>query len=352
MIVFLLLTALICLPQIKIYPSAKLRNDYISKEQTAAINGVFTLLVFWSHVSTYIRLDSALDAPYTAFKGYMLQLVVVPFFFYSGYGISESIRKKGRSYVNQLPKKRFFKILLHFDVAVLLYLIVNSAFGKAFPVKQVLLALAAYGSVGNSDWYIFAVLGLYLIVFVAFMLAGRNHTAGVILTTVFSLGFVLVQMLLKRSSWCYDTIILFSAGMIFSLSRPFIEKNLAKSRLVYPAAAAAAAAAYLFFYKKRSAGIEFYSMWAILFMALVVLFTMKVKIGNPVLSFFGSHVFSIYILQRIPMIIFSKLGLASANKYLFVVLCFSATVMLAVIFDRLTGKLDRVLFDRRIKKCA
>ena len=162
----------------------------------------------------------------------------------------------------------------------------------------------------------------------------------------------LMQMLLKRSSWCYDTIILFSAGMIFSLSRPFIEKILAKSRLVYPVAAVAVVAAYLFFYKKRSAGIEFYSMWAILFMALVVLFTMKVKIGNPVLSFFGSHVFSIYILQRIPMIIFSKLGLASANKYLFVVLCFSATVMLAVIFDKLTDKLDRVLFDRRIKKCA
>ena len=57
------------------------------------------------------------------------------------------------------------------DIAVLLYLIVNSVFGKTFPVKQVLLALAAYSSVGNSDWYIFAVLGLYLIVFAAFMLA-------------------------------------------------------------------------------------------------------------------------------------------------------------------------------------
>ena len=87
-------------------------------------------------------------------------------------------------------------------------------------------------------------------------------------------------------------------------------------------------------------------MWVILFMALIVLFTMKVKIGNAVLSFFGSHVFSIYILQRIPMIIFSKLGLDSYNKYLFVVLCFIITVIMAVAFDKLTDRLDSAVFGK------
>ncbi len=350
MVVFLILTALICLPGIKAAPSGQLHNDYISKNQTTAVNGIFTLLVFWSHVSTYIKLDSAYDIPYTSFKSYMLQAIVVPFLFYSGYGMMESIKKKGSDYVKQIPKKRFLPVLLHFDIAVLLYLIVSLAFGKTFSVKHILLALTGYSSVGNSDWYIFAVLGLYIIVFAAFLLAGKNQLLGVILTTVFSVGFVFAQILLKRSSWCYDTIILFSVGMIYSILKPRLEKILTKHSLIYLGAFAAAVTFYLFFYKRRGGGIEFYSMWVILFMALIVLFTMKVKIGNPLLSFFGSHVFSIYILQRIPMIIFSKLGFASYNKYAFIVLCFTVTIALAVIFDKLTDRLDKAIFSKAKKQ--
>ncbi len=352
MIIFLILTALICLPGIRISSPGSFNSDYISINQTTAVNGIFTLLVFWSHVSTYIKLDTGLDTPYSAFKSYMLQAVVVPFLFYSGYGMAQSIGKKGKAYVKQIPKNRFLKVLLHFDIAVVLYLIVNFAFGKTFPLRRILLSLVAYKEVGNSNWYIFAVLGLYVITFAAFMLSGKNHILGVALTTVFSVGFILIQMLLKRDTWCYDTVILFSVGMIFSAAKPLLEKIITRHDLLYLGAVAVTAAAYIFFYIKRGGGIEFYSMWAILFMALIVLFTMKVKIGNRVLKFFGSHVFSIYILQRIPMIIFSRLGLASANKYAFVVICFAVTVILAVIFDRFTEKLDAVLFEKRIKKSA
>ena len=85
-------------------------------------------------------------------------------------------------------------------------------------------------------------------------------------------------------------------------------------------------------------------------MALIVLATMKVQIGNGILEFFGSHVFSIYILQRMPMIIFSKLGLAESNKYVFVALCFFTTVTMAVIFDLCMDKLDKIIFADRKKK--
>lgn len=347
MVIFLILTLLLCLLRMKIAPLGRLHRDYISKNQTLAINGLFTLFVFLSHVSTYIKLEGPLDTSYSAFKSYMLQAVVVPFLFYSGYGIMESIKKKGRDYVKKIPKKRFLRVLLHFDIAVVLYLLVNLAFGKTYSLKHILLSLTGYSSVGNSNWYIFAVLGLYVITFVAFMLSGRSNIIGVVLTTVLSVGFVLGQILLKRDSWCYDTIILFAVGMIFSLVKPLAEKILSRHGLVYPCAVVAVAAVYLFFYKKRSGGIEFYSMWVIMFMALVVLLTMKIKIGNRVLDFFGSHVFSIYILQRIPMIILSKLGLAAESKYVFVILCFVITVLLALAFDKMTSKLDKALIDRK-----
>ena len=77
---------------------------------------------------------------------------------------------------------------------------------------------------------------------------------------------------------------------------------------------------------------------------------MKVQIGNGILDFLGSHVFSIYILQRLPMILLTKLGLAESNKYIFVAVCFFATVTMAVLFDLAMNKLDCLLFTHKIKK--
>ncbi len=350
MAIFLLITLLIVFIDMKASKKNEFYTDYISIKQTTSINGLFTILVFLSHVCTYINLDSAFDKPYTTFKSYLLQMVVVPFLFYSGFGIMESIKKKGTDYVKQIPKNRFLKVLLHLDIAVVLFLAVNLVFGKTFPVKHILLSLTGYSSVGNSNWYIFAVLGLYAIVFISFMLARKNNVLAVALVTLLSVGFVFAQMLLKRGSWCYDTIILFPVGMIFSLVKEPFEKILTKHEAIYYSAFGLSFLAYTLFYFKRDDGIEFYSMWGIFFMVLIVLATMKVKVGNGILDFFGSHVFSVYILQRIPMIILSKLGLAQSHKYVFVALCFVCTVVMAVLFDLFTDKLDGIIFRKRVKK--
>lgn len=352
MAIFLLLTLTVCFVGMKPAKNGEFHSSYISVAQTTAINGLFTILVFFSHVSTYISLDGAFDKPYSSFKSYLLQLVVAPFLFYSGYGITESIKKKGTDYVKQIPKNRFLKVLVHFDIAVALFVILNAILGRSFPLKKILLAFTGYTSVGNSNWYIFAVLGLYVIVFIAFMLARKSKVLGVILTTLLSIGFVYLQMRLRLPEYYYDTAIIFSAGMIFSLLREKAEKLLTKHEAVYYTVLGLTFLAYTLFYLKRKNGIEFYSMWGILFMVLVVLFTMKVQIGNGILEFFGSHVFSIYILQRIPMLILTKLGLAASHKYVFVSLCFFATVAMAVLFDLAMDKLDGVLFRKRVKKAV
>ena len=138
--------------------------------------------------------------------------------------------------------------------------------------------------------------------------------------------------------------------MMYSLVHEQIERLFSKHEVFYYTAFALAFAVYTVVYPRRFDGVEFYSMWGIMFMALIVLATMKVQIGNSILEFFGSHVFSIYILQRLPMNLFDKLGLAASNKYVFVVLCLFITVALAVIFDLATDKLDKVLFTRKTKK--
>ena len=83
-------------------------------------------------------------------------------------------------------------------------------------------------------------------------------------------------------------------------------------------------------------------------MLIVVLASMKIKIGNPALSTSLKHVFSVYILQRIPMTIFKRLGLVNNNLNYFI-FCFAATLLMAIVFDALMKKLDAEVFTPKAK---
>lgn len=79
----------------KFVKSGEFNSDYMSKDTTGAINGIFVLLVFMCHISGYMKLGGSSDTIWLDLKSWLGQLVVVTFLFYSGYGMMCSIMKKG-----------------------------------------------------------------------------------------------------------------------------------------------------------------------------------------------------------------------------------------------------------------
>lgn len=65
----------------------------------------------------------------------------------------------------------------------------------------------------------------------------------------------------------------------------------------------------------------------IFFVLLIVLGTSRIRIGNSVLNWLGQHTFEIYILQRLPMIALSGLGI---NQYVYFLICAVVTCLIAV----------------------
>lgn len=348
LLVYIFLVMLIAFLGMTAAKPGEFHRDYMSIESTRAVNGLFTLLVFLSHAVTYVKLSGALDKPYITLKESLGQMVVVTYLFYSGFGMMESIKRKGTDYIRSIPKKRFLKVLIYMDIAVSAFLVLNLLLGKKMKLKTILLAFTTWESIGNSNWYITAILMLYICVFLGFMVARGNKIAGLIHTTVLCLAFVYLQIRLKRPNYCYNTMILFLAGMAFSLAKEKIDGILMKNDAFYFTGSACAVIAYCFFFMKRGGGIEWYSMWGLMFMALLLIVCMKVKINNNILQWFGSHVFSVYILQRIPMIILSHFGFNS-HRYAFIAVSFVLTVCLAYMFDVAMAKLDKVLFGEKQK---
>lgn len=354
MIFFVAVLFLLIISGIEFSTKNEFNKDYISHSGTTAIKGIFVILVIFSHGTGYIDVSGKFDVAYIKMQEHLDQMIVSMFIFYSGYGIMESIKKKGYAYIDTIPKRRFPQVLLNFDIAVVLFLILAATAGKFYSVGHILLSFIGWESVGNSNWYIFVILALYVITYLAFIILKKANNkktqlAGIVITTVLSVAFVCFLKVTKTSaqSWWYNTLILYSVGMWYSYFKNIIEKFLMKNDLIFLASSAILVLAYLEAYNLRSKHFALYTVWAILFTFGVVMITMKVKITNPVLEWFGNHVFSVYILQRIPMILLSRYGVADRHKYEFMIASIFFTVFLAEIFDRCIGALSQKIWKKK-----
>ena len=120
-----------------------IRPDYISRESTQAVKGIFVLLVFLRHYKSCVSLTGALDRPFLKLNNWLGQLIVVLFFFYSGYGVYTSYRKKGVDYTKAIPKKRVLTTLVHFDLAVCVYLLADALMGIRYSGEWIVSAFFA-----------------------------------------------------------------------------------------------------------------------------------------------------------------------------------------------------------------
>lgn len=300
MLVFIfVLLALICWRA-----SVAKKNDfhraYCSPKNTNTVNAIFSVLIFLSHAVTYVKLDGALDTPYFALRSFLGQLVVVTYLFFSGFGIMESIKKKGVPYVKAMPKDRFFKLWYHFAIVILLYTLVSVGIvGKRYTLSRWFLSFIGLRSIGNSNWYLFVTFVLYVIVIISFLVFKKSQKFALVSVCALSVGFVILEKEMGLGSRYYNTLLCFPFGMVFSVAKPDIDKRLMKNDITWSIGFSASVVLFVIFSCLRGNMLICYVLCTFLALAVVVVFMMKVRIGNPVFDWFGKHIFSFFILQRI-----------------------------------------------------
>lgn len=328
----------------KVAESGQYFDDYCSPKKSNALKGIFVMMVFVSHFRGYVTLTDA-DTIAVKVVSFLGQQMVAPFLFYSGYGVVESIKKKGLPYVKKLPVHRALKTLLHFDIAVLFFLLMRFILRKPTTLSTFLLALVGWTSLGNSNWYIFAMVALYLITAISFFLFRKNHYLAAVCVTALSLVLILL-LTPYRPNYCYNTILCYVMGVWYSLLREHVEKIVMRNDIIY-------CLALVFFFMshhwigERSQWNDWaYQIYAMLFVVLLVGASMKVSLDNAILQFLGKHTFSIYILQRLPMWFLSSKGVYYDDNVSLFIISFLITCAMAVAFDSAMQKLDNHIFGK------
>ena len=301
------------------------------KDDSDAIKGVFIILVFLAHARGYLHDAPAFwgDVIVGKFAGLLGQLVVVPFLFLSGYGVSESIAAKGRKYLVSFPHRRILPVVVNFDIAVLVFAVLWLAMHGSLPMEKFTLSLVAWDSLGNSNWYIFAIVLCYLGAYMSARFS--NHPA----VFTFAIVFTITQILsfVKPECW-YNTMMAFPLGMFFSEHKVKISEFIAKRYLI---SIAGSAIVFMSVFALRCHDFNgiIYNMLSMAFSALMVIVMFRIRLKNNFLMWAGRNVFPLYIYQRLPMIVLSMLGInIKGGGVFFIAASFSVTALVVLFYPK------------------
>lgn len=313
-------------------------EGYIGKEECNAIKGVFIVFVFCRHIWPY------LEKAGFAFQGFgdelfrhidstLGQLIVVMFLFYSGYGVMESYKKKGYAYVDSMPKKRLLPTLLNFNVAVIVFLIVDAIFGLEYSDTDIVFAFTGWTSVGNSNWYIFVILMCYLATYIGLEICKvqkcKEILVGGVILALIAMIFIFLR-LTKECHW-YDTIFVYPFGACYSIYKRKIEEIVAQKYYSFLILAIILGVFWLHFPYHHHLFFVYGNVRAIFFVIMIITITMKIKLKSPALIWLGKILFPLYIYQRIGMIILSNVADGIVVKdypYLYIFSCAALTILL------------------------
>ena len=296
----------------------------LDKEQTTCINGIFVVLVFLSHFGQYERMPW--NKPILAIG----QLMVAPFLFFSGSGSMEQIKKIGDVYINHMPRKRIFKFYLHFCMALCIYLLLSFLLDKDYSLSRIIWSFTALSSIGNSNWYVFAILAMYIIVYISFKYFKKDGISSCVIMTIF---YIILMKAFKGQDWWYNIILCFPAGMILSKYKDKI-CSIIRKPIFFVCVLIIALILYIFHLH-----IFAYEVVAISLCFLIVDICAYKAIKNRLFRSLGQYVFEIYILQRVSMIIFK----GYVHGWIYFSICIVVTFGLACVFKRLETKIDMLI---------
>lgn len=316
-------------------------NGSLERDSTDSIKGIWILYIFLCHAVSYIptkSLAGVLDSTFISFSSKVGQLCVVMFLFYSGYGVAEAIKHKGEQYIDRIPTKRVLTTLLNFDVAVCCFIILDLILNIPITLQQSLLALTGWDWVGNSNWYIFCILILYISTYISFKLANNTRRAIMGLVSLTITYIVIIQLF--KGNWWGSTALAYTAGIIFGIYKHRFQALIANQ---YRATFIITAVLFTIFYliKWRTFSIT-HNLCSVCFAFLIVMITMKWRISNPVLRWCGVRLFPLYIYQRLPMILFATLWngyLPIEHPYIFIILSLIIALVLTYLHKYIDIKL-------------
>ncbi len=280
-------------------PLSQMNEAYISKETGNDYRGLFAVVVLFHHLAQRTHSGLLFRSFYDV--GY---LAVALFFFYSGYGLQKSYMAKKEAYRSHFLIKRLPPVLLPYAAVTFLFWLMNRAAGYRPTVLYILSTILQGEPMVLFSWYIVSIL-LFYVVFWLLMMICRNHYRRMIAGgCIWYVLYVICCMRADFGCWWYNASPLLIVGMAWAVYEKQILKliSICYSKMTVAVWILFIPLYMLAFSLKDSEAYEnrlflLHIAAAVLFVIGINLFSLKIRIGNPVLRFLGHISLEIYLVQ-------------------------------------------------------
>ena len=317
-------------------------KDYIDLKNTFSVKGIFVWMIIFFHYELYYKrkkrflYEQILDA--------VDQKVVTIFFFYSGYGIYESIKKKGNKYFKTLLKKSL-NIFIKSEIMILIFLLRIFIYKKELTFKKFILTTIFKSNIGNSNWYALTIILFYIYAFLAFgFIKNKKYNfIGIIIITILCTfhAYFLYYYYYYQKMYSVDNTLTFILGFLYSLIRKYTDKYIMKYDFVYFGIFGIFSFIYYYFYINKGVNILLHNCMNGTFGIIVILITMKIRFDNEFLRFLNIHSYSIYFLQKVVLRTFYEEKYLKKYENLRIMIQFVLIIFMATIFDYSTSFIDK-----------
>lgn len=279
------------------------------------------LAVFIIFHQTVVALDANhIDTGDLAFFYYYGILAVSFFFFSSGFGLIKRWMTD-RNYIKGFMRKRIFTVLVPFFICNYIYLtdalVNNIIISKHFGFGEVICSFFGIFLVNNEMWFAVEIMILY-VAFRAVFARVKKPLTGIIIMTLVVLIMMTIGLFSGHSDtgvmsywfkgeWWYNTIIMFPVGMLYAYKEERVNKVIRKAFVSILLASSILVVLMDHIHRnlvsKSIYWTEYYdsanpildkllglgqeTLYELVFLIFVITLMSRIKIGNPVIKFFG-----------------------------------------------------------------
>ena len=324
--------------KVRIFRGDTWNDSNLSLDQTKCFLGFCSVIVMFHHLAQntcgpwrdadYIRhgLDIFLNAGYP---------MVAVFFFCSGFGLYKSIQNKP-DYFKKYLVKRIVPILIPSLITELVFVFIR-VYNNIPIVFNSPVLRESHETIHPFIWYIPCILYLYFLFYLGFGII-KKESLGFSIVAVGIIIYILFCVCFRYKAFWYNSLHLFFIGLLFSKYEKkifgyFKEKYIFKLLFVI-------FVSIVFWILSENSGDIFLSMvgqndngdylftkdlitsfsqslYALSFVFLIYLITMKIRITNPILSFFGKITLEFYLVHGIFVCLFDYCLLLDNVKSLY-----------------------------------
>ncbi len=196
-------------------------NNYMSKEYTNCVRGIFAILVVVHHI--YQKSGFLFGTFMETILRALGYLCVAMFFFYSGYGLMLSSRKE--NYLNSFFKKRFAPLYIFYVIVVILYTLWTLLVDGVIPFKRVGQSFLFGGTIITNGWYMQTTFVSYILYFFCFKIF-KSPQAKIGAFGITIIAYCAICALCGLENYWFQTIPCMVLGMVFCYKKGAIDEIL------------------------------------------------------------------------------------------------------------------------------